>query len=311
MSLNQQAVSYLEKFEYDLAKKTFQQALAQKRNVQSLHNFAHYLAHEEDEFHEAIVLLEEAVSLKPTHHFPFAFLTQLYIQTEQYEKAVPLAKASLAINDTSETRYNLAVSLFHLGKFDDAAKTLFPISRKDESAKFLIIQCHFQAGRNQEAKRLLARYAKTQHRSHERLFEELSIAELYWELACYEEAIFWYEEAVKGYYHDPRWVAAYIHALTKTNQQVKAKDMLQLIIGQKVHALREAANDQDFDEHFTQEENEAYMDGLKKEKKAFENIPDKLANGWNPAPTFDPSLQVRCYLFGCTRHNYDEYTETN
>lgn len=106
MNINQKAIEYLEKNEYDKAMSLFQEAVNESRNVQSLTNLAWMYSYEEGDNEAALELIKEAVCLNPSSHFPYNLLGEIYIQMEMWQDATAVLSQSIAVQPSNEA-YNI------------------------------------------------------------------------------------------------------------------------------------------------------------------------------------------------------------
>jgi tetratricopeptide (TPR) repeat protein len=114
LNTNQKAIELLEENKYDEALILFQKAVIESRDVQSLTNLAWIYVHEEDNYDAALELMEEAIQMKPTSHFPYNLLGEIYTWKEMWQNASDILLESIAITPSLEAYKNLGVANYHL-----------------------------------------------------------------------------------------------------------------------------------------------------------------------------------------------------
>lgn len=123
---------------------------------------------------------------------------------------------------------------------------------------------------------------------------------------CYKEAVEWFEKGWDVYSHDVSWISRYVYALMKVNDKTRAQNLLKEELEQKVEEIKEA-NEEECDDTWTENDKQEVIEMLQKEKIELEQVYKKIASGKKPAMDFRTSIETRCYLFGCIRHNHPEY----
>lgn len=102
MNLNQQAIKLLEKNEYEESLELFKRAVQVSRDVQSLNNLAWIYSNEEDDIETAFELMTEVIEMKPSSHFPYNLLGEIYIKKKMWEDASNILLQSIAIHPSIE-----------------------------------------------------------------------------------------------------------------------------------------------------------------------------------------------------------------
>ncbi|MGF6356875.1 tetratricopeptide (TPR) repeat protein [Paenibacillus sp. 4624] len=304
MTTNQKAIECLENNDYDAALTLFQEALNDSRDVQSLTNLAWIYYHEENDVEAAIHLAQEAVALKPTSHFPYSLLGELLVLTERWEEAVVVLSDSIAVEPSQEAYNNLAVAKYHLGEWEEASTLFLKSAGPSDYAMYSHVHCLIQLGQTIEAKHKLDAFLE----SDDDFVGEVHVAELYLELACFSEAVHWFEKSWNTYDKSPDWISRYIYALVQTNAMERAVEIAEECIRLKQGDIEEAQAEE-CDEDWTESDKAAYLIGLQNEKKEYEYLIQKISQGYVPPFKFTTSLSSRCYLFGCSRHKYPEYRD--
>jgi len=311
MNENRQAIVFLESNQMEKAFKMFKKSALKSRNVQSLNNLAYFYAKEMDENDRAIALLEEAISLNPTSYFPYAFLGQLLIEEGNFKEALPHLLKANSFEETKEVTYNIAVCYYMLSEYEKAIEFFSLLSQESNNAHFSLARSLFNLGKKKESEDILRNYNARAELFSDDLFCETDIAELYMELGFFQDSVDWFEKAWKSHVKDYEWVLGYVYCLIKLNQLDKASSFLQTVISEKKSDIIEEENDVEFDDHWTEEDKKEKLVKMNQELKQFENMTTNIQNGFVPKKAFDPAYQVKCYLFGCTRHNHPEYKENN
>lgn len=304
LNINQMAIEYLERNEYDEALRLFQQAVEKSRNVQSLTNLAWIYLHEECDTENALKLIKEAVALNPSSHLPFNLMGEIYTQMELWHLASDALQQSISIQPSKEAYNNLAIANYHLGQLEAAADFFLLCSNHSDYAMYSHVKCLIELGRNEEALIKLATFSE----EDDEFVGTVELAELYLEIDYFEESVLWFEKGWKLYWKSPDWVSRYVYALFKSNAPNRARDILTEVIEQKVEELSKAHEDI-CDENWTEHDKVEYIQRLYDEKREYENMFNRISAGYIPQMKFNTSLSSRCYLFGCTRHNHPEYLD--
>ena len=304
MNTNQKAIDLLERNEYEDALNLFQKALDEARNVQSLTNLAWIYWYEEYEDTKALGLLEEAISMNPSSHFPYNLLGEIYIRQEKWQNAKEILLKSISIHPSKTAYNNLAVANYHLGNIEDASKYFLLASEHSDYAMYSHVKCLIELGNLNEAKLNLDAFSE----EDEEFVGEVDVADLYVELGCYQESIKWFEKGWDVYWKQPNWISRYVYSMLKLNHTTRSHEILNEVINQKIEEIKEAY-EEECDEHWSKSDKETHIKELLDEKKEFEQMFEQISSGFIPIMEFDPSLQTGCYLFGCIRHNHAEYQQ--
>ena len=134
----------------------------------------------------------------------------------------------------------------------------------------------------------------------------VEVAEAYFELKDFATAELWYEKGWKDYYKQPIWVDGYIYTLVNNNQSDTAEQQIQLAMEEK-HAEIEDSEQDECNDSWTESDKERNIQRLTAELKQYQTLLERIQSGYIPSTQFSTSLITRCYLFGCTRHQYSEY----
>jgi len=304
LSANQKAIEYLESNEYDKSLDLFHEAVRESRNVQSLNNLAWIYLHEECDKETALTLIKEAIELNPSSHFPYNILGEIYVEKEMWQQAADVLNQSLIIHPSNEAYNNLAIAKYHLGQIQEASDFFLQCSRNSDYAMYSHVKCLIELGRKIEAKTKLDVFSE----DDDDFVGDVEVAELYLELGCFNESIYWFDKGWEQYWKTPDWVSRFVYALCKTQNENRARDILNEVIQQKIEEIKEAHED-DCDEDWTEREKEEHIKQLLDEKKEYEHMFEKISLGFIPSMEFNTSMSSGCYLFGCKRHNHQEYQE--
>lgn len=302
MNINQKAIEHLERNEYDAALALFKEAVNESRNIQSLTNLAWIYYHEESDTETALELVKEAISLNPASHIPYNLLGEIYVALERWEDASNVLLNSTAIEPSKEAYNNLAIAKYHLGEVDEASALFLKNAKPSDYTMYSYIKCLIEIGNTNEAKCKLDAFSE----SDDEFVGEVHVAELYFELQCFSEAVRWFEKSWDTYYKTPDWVCRYICSLFKISSLNRAVEIvnecIQLIINdiQEEHAVQ-------CNKDWTESEKATYIKQLEYDKQEYENIINMISKGFVPPLKFSTSLSSSCYLFGCSIHNHREY----
>ncbi|MBU5354835.1 bacterial transcriptional activator domain-containing protein [Paenibacillus barcinonensis] len=304
MSKNQRAIECYENNEYDAALALFRAALSESRDVQSLTNLAWIYYHEEGDVEAAMELLQEALNLNPTSHFPYSLLGELLVREQRWAEGAAVLLRSIAIETSKEAVNNLAVAKYHLGEWDQAAALFLQSAEPSDYAMYSHIYCLIKMGRMNEAKHKLHAFSE----QDEHFAGEVHVAELYVELQCFSEAVHWFKKSWNTYYKSPDWVCRYIYALVQMNAMQAAIEITEQCIQLKQEDIEEEQAEL-CDEEWTESDKAVYLKQLEMEKQEYMQILAKISEGYVPPLDFMTSVNSACYLFGCSRHGHSEYKD--
>lgn len=305
MNINQKAIEYLEKNEYDKAMSLFQEAVNESRNVQSLTNLAWMYSYEEGDNEAALELIKEAVCLNPSSHFPYNLLGEIYIQMEMWQDATAVLSQSIAVQPSNEAYNNLAVAKYHLGFLEEASDYFQRCAVGSGYTMYSHVKCLIELGRTTEAKSKLDCFLDDDDDDDE-FVGEVQVAELYVELKCFNEAVNWFEKGWSVYHKTPDWVSRFIYSLINTNSLSRAFEIVTECIQEKIGDINDAQEDE-CNEGWTESDKEEHIKQLHSDKSEYERIIEQISSGYIPAMKFSTSINTSCYLFGCGRHNHPEY----
>lgn len=296
------AIELLEENKYEESFKLFQEALKKSRDIQSLTNLAWIYCYEEYDDSKAICLLEEAVNMNPTSHFPYNLLGEVYLRFDKWEKAKDILEKSITIHPTKIAFNNLGVAYFHLGHLKEASNYFLLGSEPSDWAMYSHIKCLIELGNIKEAKIKLDTFSE----KDDEFVGEVDLADMYVELDCHVEAVQWFEKGWEVYAKDPNWIRRYVYSLVNLNNPTRAQKLLNKTINEKSQEIKDMY-EEECDEDWTESDKQERIKELLDEKKEYEQIYDRVLEGFIPKMKFDTSIKTACYLFGCRRHNHPEY----
>lgn len=303
MNINQKAIEYFECNEYDAALALFKEAVNESRNVQSLTNLAWIYYHEESDTEIAQELVKEAISLNPVSHFPYNLLGEINVALEKWEDASNVLLKSIAIEPSKEAYNNLAIAKYHLGELNEASALFLKSAEPSDYTMYSHIKCLIELNKVTEAKCKLDTFSE----SDDEFVGEVHVAELYFELQCFSDAVRWFEKSWNTYHKTSDWVCRYVYSLIKTNSWNRAVEIANECTQLKIKDIEEERAVQ-CNEDWTESDKVRYIKQLEDEKQEYENIINMISRGFVPPLNFSTSLSSSCYLFGCSRHNHPEYT---
>lgn len=175
MNINQKAIDLLEKNEYEDALMLFQKAVYESRNVQSLTNLACVYCYEEYDDTKALGLVEEAINMNSTSHFPYNLLGEIYIRQEKWKYAKDILLKSISTFPSKTAYNNLAVANYHLGNIKDASKYFLLASENSDYTMYSHVKCLIELGNISDAKLKLDTFSE----NDDEFVGEVDVADLY------------------------------------------------------------------------------------------------------------------------------------
>lgn len=304
MNINQNAIELLEENNYEESLKMFQESVKISRDIQSLTNLSWIYCYEEYDDSKAVGLLEEAINMNPTSHFPYNLLAEVYLRVEKWEKAKDILEKSIAIHPTRIAYNNLGVAHYHLGQIKDASNFFLLGSEPSDWAMYSHIKCLIELGNINEAKLKLDTFSE----KDDEFVGEVDVADLYVELNRHEEAVLWFEKGWDVYAKNPNWISRYVYSLINLNNPTRAQELLNETINEKIEEIKDM-HEEECDEDWTESDKQERIKELIAEKKEYGQIYARISEGYFPKMEFETSIETACYLFGCKRHNHPEYQE--
>ncbi|WP_454192728.1 tetratricopeptide repeat protein [Paenibacillus sp. Marseille-Q7038] len=240
--------------------------------------------------------------LNPASHFPYNLLGEINVELERWEEASNVLLNSIEIEHSKEAYNNLAIAKYHRGELDEASALFLKSAEPSDYAMYSHIKCLIEIGKSTEAKCKLDAFSECD----DEFVGEVHVAELYFELQCFSEAVRWFRKSWDTYYKTPDWVCRYIYSLIKTNSWDRAVEITNECIRLKTNDIQEEQEVQ-CNEDWTESEKATYIKQLEDDKQEYENIIYMISRDFIPPLKFTTSLSSSCYLFGCSRHNHPEY----
>ncbi|GAB6992374.1 tetratricopeptide repeat protein [Paenibacillus pini] len=302
MNTNLRAIELLEANKYDESFMLFKKAVAESRDVQSLTNVAWIYSYEEDDDETALAFILEAINLKPISYFPYSLLGEIYLKQQRWQEASNVLLQSIAIHPSVGAYQNLGVAKYHLRELEEASQYFLRGANDSDQSMYSHVKCLIELGQLGEAQRKLALFSD----KDEEFVGEIEVAELYVEIGSFEQAIQWFEKGWQSYWKQPNWVNRFIYSLLQTNNISRAQEIVNDVIQDKNEEI-ETDHDAEYDEHWTEQDQEEYINQLLLERNEYELILERMSSGYIPVMVFNTSMYTGCYLFGCKRHNHPEY----
>lgn len=268
-----------------------------------MNNLAWIYYHEEGDSQIAEELLTEVMLMSPQSYFPYHLLGEIYVEREEWKKAVDTLLKGIAITSTIEANNNLAVAYYHLGKLELASQFFMKGSKTNSDyASMSHIRCLIKLGKKAEAENALDMFDE----EDDEFVGSIEVAEAYFELKDYATAELWYEKGWHEYYKQPIWVEGYIYALVSNNKLGIAEQRIHLAMEEKQAEIEDSEQDE-CNDSWTVSDKERALQSLTAEIQQYQSLLERIESGYIPNMQFTTSLSTKCYLFGCTRHQNSEY----
>ncbi len=304
MNINKKALDFFEKNEYEEALSFFQKAVKESRNIQSLNNLAWMYSYEEEDDEKALELIKEVIHMNPLSYFPYNLLGEIYSKQKKWQLASDAFLKSIWIQPSNEAYHNLAIARYRLKDVKEASDYFLRVAGNSDSAMYSHVKCLIELGKKTEAREKLDAFMV----EADEFVGEIEIADLYVELDCFNEAIYWFEKGWKDYWKDPYWISRFIYSLFHTRNITRIYEVVNEAIKQKDEEIKDA-HEEECEENWTKNDKEAHITQLLEEKNKYENMVELISSGHIPLMEFEISITGACYLFGCKRHNHPEYQE--
>lgn len=306
-SYNILALEQFERNETEAALKLFEKALQQRRTVQALHNLAWMYNYEKELPDLAKPLLLEALGQQPKHHFPYSLLGEIYVKENAFEVAIPYLQQSLTITTSNYTIHNLAVALFELGRYEEAASYFAQVAGKADLVRLHEVVCYMKIGQTDKAKRLLHSF-----NSGTADFVGLSeLAEVYIELGEYKRAYEYFKQDWQDGAIFPNYLfMRYAFVMYR----LQAYEELEAFIGKGEEILRNLIQDLEKEQHTDPLDIEHAKEVLKEYEQQLIELNQLLAqlqNGFVPPLQYEVFATGSCMLYGCARHGHPELKKEN
>lgn len=304
VNLNEKALQLFEANVYDEALALFEQAVNEKRTVQSLNNLAWMYMYEEEDVRLAKPLLEEVLALRPHSHFPYNMLGEIAIREKDWESARELLKESIAIQSSREAIYNLAVANFHTGRIKQAAEGFHAIAEDSDIVRWYEVIARIRNGELAVAQSILDEWnSESAH-----YLGAIEAADAYVELDCWQEARDMFEKEWADYVVSPNVISRYAYVLFRLQDLHACQEVIDQSIADKGAEI-EQEKLEICDEHWTEADKFDRIQELHEELNYLQQLFAKLQAGYRPVFEFELHHEGGCYLFGCKQHGHLEWVE--
>ncbi|WP_071395104.1 tetratricopeptide repeat protein [Bacillus tuaregi] len=303
MNTNQRALDLFGKNEYVEALELFRKAVEESRYVQSLNNLAWMYSYEEEDDEKALELIKEAIQMNPSSYFPYNILGEIYMRQKKWKLASYALLKSISIQPSNEAYHNLAVAKYYLGDLQTASDFFIRIAGNSDNVTYSHVKCLIELGKRIEAKEKLDVF----NVDADEFVGEIEVADLYVELDCFKEAVYWFEKGWKKYWKDPYWVSRFIYALFNTKDIPRIHEVVHEAIEQIDEEIKDTH--QECEEDWTENDKDTYIKQLLEEKNKYEKMVELIPSGYIPPIELEPTITGACYLFGCKQHSHSEYQE--
>jgi len=244
--------------------------------------------------------LEKAVALSPDTPYSYSALGDLELGEGHDQRALVLLRAAARRGRQPVYWYNYAVSLTYNGQWKQAKAMLEKMERLGEGGRdifYALAVCSHTLGDRGSALHYLAMsYAADPDPADDR-------ANLYYacgEFARYVDAydrVQWYPLA--------SGLGPYFYCLKALGRLNDCADKFQEVMGQQADMIK--ACEQDTDPAWTDEDRQARLNDLRKERKDVESVYDRVVTeGVRPEAPLKCELTYVCYLADCVRHRDPE-----
>lgn len=316
-TLNQLAIAYMETREPETALDIFRQAVNVKATIQALNNLAYFYLYEgeptdegcwREQEEKAIEILKQAISMKPKSFLPYILLGEAYIRTGQFANAEAILTDSLLISKTTESLNNLGVCLYNLGKIPDAAVYFYQAHANRNEDNFTLRPlyhygiCLGQQGLGSEACAVADKLMSELGDSSD--LDEDFIAEIYFLSGHYDKVTRIYSKTNLAY--SPDWVSLFFFSLHELGHSQELKFAFKQVIDSKKEQIQDAIEDDSWE---ISDRNQYVVELQAKINEYNRLYVDITTKSLKPELRFEPSIERRCSLFGCIRHDIPDYDE--
>ncbi|MBE2974246.1 tetratricopeptide repeat protein [Priestia megaterium] len=324
---NELAIVFMEINQYEDAFFQLQTAAEIKPSVQTLYNLGYFYfakgkpiiedigsgsfeedAEEEEMSYtweiadkEAFDIVEDLLKNKPRHYFPYNVMGEMYIKKEKYEEAIGILEEAITLTPSLENLNNLGLCYYKKGRLPEAAECFRKAHLLRSSNNYSLFPllsygiCLANLGRESEAKEAAKELLLLSEKEEEEL--EADIAEIYYILEDYEEVVKIYSKLDWRFYSE-EFFPTYFYSLWKLSKTQEIEELASKTIQRKEKDMKEVLQDPEEEEEFKIE-----CEEVTKEDIAFiKNTVKEVYWGKAPVVRYEPTLETRCYLYGCFRH---------
>lgn len=305
MNLNDIAVNrLLQEFKFEEAQMMLEQAVMEKRDIQSLHNLACFYIKDAEEYYKALPLLAEVIEQQPKHYFPFALLGEIYLRMEKYISAIRILEYALKMEDTEVVHANLAAAYFNMDNFEKAAEHYKKSATDGDFLKYAEMVSYLHLDDYDSVLNTL----KKVNTNDENYMGEVNVAELYAQINYFDEAIPLFEIGWREIVRSYDWVEHYVYALIQLGRVEEASDIIDQmktetadeIVESSIRAIDKAVIEENLEE--------SIMDLLHTKEK-YNKLIGRILKGYRPRIYFEPYYVSKCYLYDCKIHGNKTYAE--
>ncbi|USL41048.1 tetratricopeptide repeat protein [Priestia megaterium] len=324
---NELAIVFMEINQYEDAFFQLQAAAEIKPSVQTLYNLGYFYfaegkpiiedigsgsfeedAEEEEMSYtweiadkEAFDIVEDLLKNKPRHYFPYNVMGEMYIKKEKYEEAIGILEEAITLTPSLENLNNLGLCYYKKGRLPEAAECFRKAHLLRSSNNYSLFPflsygiCLAHLGKKSEAKEAAKELLLLSEKEEEAL--EADIAEIYYILEDYEEVVKIYSKLDWEFYSE-EFFPTYFYSLWKLSKTKEIEELASKTIQRKEKEMKEVIQDTDEEEEFKVECEEVTKEDIAFIKNTVKEV------YWGKAPTvkYEPTLETRCYLYGCFRH---------
>lgn len=320
--MNDFAIALMETNRYEEALVQFENAVRNSPTVQSLHNLAYFYYAEgkptgdgywEINDQEAISILEHVIQKNPRSHFPYTLLGEIYISKGHFDKAIHLLTMASSLEATLENLNNLGVCYYHKSMWSQAADYF----KKADSLRNADVEdlhpllghgiCLAKLGQNEEALKIASTLLSQDEENQDDLDRvEDQIAFIYYLTDLFNNFISIYSKLNLTNY-SVEWLPPYFYSLWKLRGDKGVVEAAEHLIQHKETNIQEALDDDEAE--WEPGRKLEYINELKQDVDFIRTTVKEIQTGKRPTLIFEPCIETRCYLFGCTRHKNLGFTD--
>jgi tetratricopeptide (TPR) repeat protein len=261
---------------------------------------------------EAIKILESIIQQKPTSHFPYALLGEIYTSKSNFDKAIDLLLIAISIKPTFENLNNLGVCYYSKSMWTQAAECF---KKSNSKIKKEVIELHpllgygiclAKLGQSEEALKIANELLLQDQKNEDNIAKiEDQIAFIYYLTDHFNDFVKIYSK-INLFNYAVDWLPVYFYSLWKLRGVNELEKISENLIRHKENEIEEAVKDDDA-EWETGRKLE-YINELKSDIDFIVNTVKGINSGKKPMLNFEPNIETGCYLFGCSRHKNPNYT---
>ena len=315
--INDYAIALMEINDYEEAFFQLKKAADIHPNVQSLNNLAYFYYSEGEPLgegtwkikgKEAIELLKKVIEQNPSSYFPYNLLGEIYTDNRHYDQAKEVLVKAIRIQPTLENLNNLGICYYKTSLLEKAAEYFYQAHLKRDENNLSLHPllsygiCLAELGEREEALKTANNLLILNQDLGDDLEDE--IAHIYYITGDYSKFVSIYSK-LNLLFYDIECMPPYLFALKEIGQLDKMRDVVNSIIKHKSKEIEDTLIDSD--EEWEPGRKEEYIHELQTEITFLRNAMKQVIEGKRPAFEYEPSVERRCYLFGCRRHKNPNY----